>query len=456
MTTARGVTALLLLVIGTLLAIGANVGLWVDRTVYDTDGFVSTTQEVFQDEEVQALLARELADTLIRDGNLESRLYEELPRGLKFLALPLTDALADYVERLALRILGSDRFEAVYERALTTLHQQLMRVINSSDLISSESGTLVIDLRPLLDALLEEIGLDESTLGGDEGIIRNVELREDAGRFVIEDSAIAWTYRIARYGDDIIELLIVAVVVVFALAFVVAPRRRAALSRTGIALVFVGFISLVVLVPVRMFASRLMEEGEAVLSVIAIISGPFRTQSFVLIGVGVVFVAVAFVLGESRLAVSLRSTARRREGASFGALAREHGGQLRAIGIVVGVIALIAWPEPTPRVQVTILAILGAYLLALWALTGESSWARSVREQGGAMASSYFGAPEGVEDIGWVGAHAGMLRLIGVALALVGLILIPSLTFGTLVSIALLLLAWIAAVEWLSGRAESS
>src|SRR5574338_543271 len=55
------------LVVGTLLGLAGllsiigNTGLWVDRTVYDTDNFVATTDDVLDDPDVQEVLAERFA-----------------------------------------------------------------------------------------------------------------------------------------------------------------------------------------------------------------------------------------------------------------------------------------------------------------------------------------------------------------------------------------------------------
>ncbi|HET6615592.1 MAG TPA: hypothetical protein VFH62_06860, partial [Dehalococcoidia bacterium] len=69
----RTLTVGSLLGLACLLSIIGNAGLWVDRTVYDTDTFVATTDDVLDDRDVQEVLAERFAQELFVAANVDTR-----------------------------------------------------------------------------------------------------------------------------------------------------------------------------------------------------------------------------------------------------------------------------------------------------------------------------------------------------------------------------------------------
>ena len=97
MSVARSVLVILFLFVGTLLTILANTTVWANRTVFNTDNFVETTNRVLDEEEVQQQLATRLSTALIERGEVEQRLSDRLPEGLSFTARILTATARDLI-----------------------------------------------------------------------------------------------------------------------------------------------------------------------------------------------------------------------------------------------------------------------------------------------------------------------------------------------------------------------
>jgi hypothetical protein len=497
----RNLLAGMLLLVAALLALLANVGLWIDRTIYSTDGFVSTVDKVFDDEDVQQAVAERFTETLFEQANIEPRVQEALPQGLGFLALPLTSASQDFLTRVSVRVMQEQPLEDVRNRALTGLHEQVIAVIDDdSGALSAQGDELVIDLRPILESVVEdtrlegaaenipEVELPEDTeqrirdLGlpsdiedqllaevaasqGEEdgGLLGGLELSDDAGQFVIKDSAVAWSYRIARYGDNFIHWVIGLAAGAFVLSVLVATDRRSMVRNVGIALIIVGTLSLVALVPVRMAAREFAQNEDAALAIINILTEPYRIQSFAMIGFGLIGVGGAVLMGQTRLAVALRGQVRRTAtgagGEGFAEAVKEHAAPLRVAGLVTGALLLVAWPDPSTRVYVTVLLLLAAYLGGVWAVSSDSERAQHVRKAVSDGWQRYFaGRPEAGEGAGgisgWIVAHAMWLRAIGVLLAVVLLLLWPSVTARSIVAVIALLLAYLAAIDFIGSRSS--
>ena len=95
----RQLIVTVLLVIGGILSVVASFGVWAERTVYDEDGFVSTVDAVFDDEDVQEVLALRLADATYELIGVDE-LVADVLIGLEGLLAEAAAALAERTENI--------------------------------------------------------------------------------------------------------------------------------------------------------------------------------------------------------------------------------------------------------------------------------------------------------------------------------------------------------------------
>jgi hypothetical protein len=179
-----------------------------------------------------------------------------------------------------------------------------------------------------------------------------------------------------------------------------------------------------------------------------------KVQSLVIIIVGSAIVLGTFLAGESRLARTIRHTVKRPRGEAppdFRGAVKDNATGLRVAGYIAGVVALAVWPEPTTRVYITIFALLGLYLLALWVMASDSPGAASVRRMLASSTGSLVGG-KARSNTSFVGRNAAYLRGIGIVVAVLAVIFVPDLTLGTLAGIVALTLIYLSLVEWLAAE----
>jgi hypothetical protein len=453
----RGILVALLLIVGGVAAMLANVGQWVDYTIYDTDGFVSTVDDVFSDEDVQRVVAERLSADIVAAAGTEERLSEELPERLTFLAGPLSRAIDEAIQRATLEAVNAQPFREVRNAALTEMHTLLIAIIEEdSEVLAASGDQLVLDLRPLLVGVAERVTGEEVSQQPGQG---RLDIPEDAGKFVIDDSSVAWAYDIARTVKGLIALVTGIAVASFLLAIAIARDRRATLRTSGIILAAVGALSLLLVLLMRGVVERMTGDGEAAVSVVTILTNAYRAQSVSLVGFGVILVAVAALLGDSPFAVSARGWVRRSpEAPSLVMLIRQRVTVLRLTGLSVAAIALIAWPDPSTRVVATVLALLALYLLTLWLLASESAWAVSLRAHAAAF---WEGATAGAREraqterspvMRLLVEHASWLRIAGIVVAVLVLVAWPSPGVGVFVAVVALTLLYLALIDAIMGR----
>jgi hypothetical protein len=457
----RLLVASFLIILGGVLSIPAAISIWQERQIQDEDNFVSTTTEVFEDEQVQVVLATRLTEVImtqtdiqqyISDGlvDLEDRAGTNVPAGIKLLAAPLTRLATQTVYDICLDILQSDAFSTVLETALRTTHKAVMAVIkDDSALLSETNGQVILNLRPVIEQVVQE-------LAGDRGqeALSQLNIPDDAGQIVIRDQAEnPWIWKVAKWVDDFDPIIPIVTAIVFLLAIAIARSRRRAIIATGATLAIVAGLTLLALgAPVKELATswpKTDEGKEATKQAYDIILNSFRRQQFITVLFGLGMVAVASAAGDKRVVAMLRRSERREEG-GFEGFVRERVVGLRLAGLALAGVILILWPDPTLRTVLTVGFLLVTYLGLIYLFASESSWAASARSSlagwTAGMADEQGEAPPGV--VGWVVRHAGILRVAGIVVGAALVLFVWDLSLGGMVLIVAGELLYLALIEW--------
>ena len=173
----RAVLAVVLILLGVLLAPVAVVTGWAKWTLTDTDRFVATYAPLSSSPEVQAYVVDEsmaAIDARVDLGGLTQELVDGLialgtgPRAtaaLKTLQSTATDGLRSLIRDGVTEFVTSEQFDAAWAESLRVGHTQLMATLSndpSAVATISEDGTLGIPLGPIVEqvkAVLVERGI---------------------------------------------------------------------------------------------------------------------------------------------------------------------------------------------------------------------------------------------------------------------------------------------------------
>jgi hypothetical protein len=398
-------------VLAVLLFTLAVPGLWVRRTLADTDGYVAMVAPLAQDPAVQEYLARtvtnQVFDALGVEDRLDARLADLAPR-LTFLAGPITDAIHGFVEDKVRQIFASDAFATYWERANRYVHDQLISALRGEgDGLVVSDGRVVLNLLPIVNQALQAVSsvvselfgrqIDLPELTGEEVPVEAVTRIEQAlgidlpdrfGTVTVYDSE---ELAAVQDGVDLAGRLMSLVVVLFVLAAAGAlwasTRRRRTLVQLTTALA-------VVLVLERRFAiaatSGVVEEAK-----------PENRDA-------------ASAVVDQVLGTLLRFT-----------------GWLLVLTIGVLLVSLLSGPYP-------------------WAVRLRG-WVRDI----GAAVTGAVGRGDGVPAASWIGAHRDAAMLGGAAVFLF-VLLVADLSVGWFLLVALLLLAYELMVYRLGATSTSA
>jgi hypothetical protein len=457
----------LFIFLGGVLSVPAAIAVWQEREVQDEDAFVSTVSDVFGNEEVQQVVATRLTETImtrtdlqsrIADGleNLEARAGENAPPGIPLLAAPLTRLANETIYRICFNFLQSDAFQQVLETSARTMHRAVMAVVtNDSPLLDEVNGQVVLNLRPVIAQVIQELAGERA-----EAALTQLDIPEDAGMIVVsEESDHPWLWKLVRWIDDFNPVVPIIALIFFALGILLAKNRRRAVIATGATLALVAGLGLLALaVPVKELATTwppTVEGKEAASEVYNELLDSFRQQQLFVVLVGLGMVVVGTAAGDRRVVRTVRSAVARNgeEQAQVGSLLRERAGALRLAGLAIAGIALILWPDPDLRTVITIVGLLAVYLMIIWIAASESEAAISSRN----FVANRFTNDEPIQRTGfiaWLAEHAGMLRLLGIVLGAVLILFVWDLSLRGFVLIAAFELLYFAIIEWASTAAR--
>jgi hypothetical protein len=368
--------ALGVVVLATMSVLAAGLGVWVDRTLFDSDRFASAVGRVAEDPAVVQAMGTYLTEHALLLLDAEDRVAELLPGDLSRLAPVLVGALAGAAAQEVEELLASAPAQDLIVALAREAHAAVMALLESDGLfgdgVSIEEGTVTVNLLPLLDDVLRGIqsrgilparvqvptladGGQPSEQVEELANALEVQLPPDFGQVVVYQSdrlaegqsALANAQRAVALFKRALVLLLVAVVVLVGLALLVSVNRWRTLAQLGLGTALAMVLAVVV---VRRVVSAFIDEAlhpdaQAVTrSFLGDLTSGLRTLAWVLIAVGVVIAVVGFLAGRSEAARSLRGwaggaarPADRGEGAMAG-----HGLAAHADAVRVGVLVLAA------------------------------------------------------------------------------------------------------------------
>ena len=160
----RAVLAVVLIVIGSLLAPVAIVTGWSRVLLTDTDAFVATFAPLARDPHVQAFITDEVVDAVnqrldlntvvgdVVDGLAEALNRPRLTVALQLLEQPAVDGLQSAIRTATDKVVTSDAFGIAWDQALSTSHTQAVAALTGDPnaLIAVSTEGLGVQLGPIV------------------------------------------------------------------------------------------------------------------------------------------------------------------------------------------------------------------------------------------------------------------------------------------------------------------
>ncbi len=375
----RGVVGILVALTCILVVLSTMV-VWAHRTVLNTDTFVGTVGPVFQHPEVDSAVAARATDQLFTQLQLQTRLKEALPDKVSFAAVPITGATKSYVTDQLATVLGSDRFQTIWIKTLTSTHETVVAVLRGqkSATVSTANGYIVLNTVPVINKALGSVsGLASNLTGKNVSLptitsaeppkqavdklskALGVQLPSNYGQItLVRSTNLAVAQRGVKAFDRLTIALPLITLALIAFTLWLSVSRR----RTLVQLLVTSSLLLIVLRRVVIHEQGALANGANNPQVAQTVLGDLLHGFFILTGwllaIALVILVVALVTGPYRWAVALRRFVARtwRRGveaasgerrARSGAWVRAHADGLQLVGAVVAGVLLfvvaISW-----------------------------------------------------------------------------------------------------------------
>jgi hypothetical protein len=345
--------ARLLIVLASLLAFLALHAIWLDRQLLNTDNWAASSSELLDKPAVRNQAAAFLADELYRNVDVEAEIRDALPPRAQVLAQPAASLLRDRVELRARKMLERPKVQTLWEDANRTAHQMLMRVLEGGGtVVSTQGGTVVLDLKALLAELEAQTGIG--------GRVSAALPASAAQITVLKSDQLETAQDAAKVIDGLPILLTGLSLLLFAAALLVAPAyRRRTVRGYGIGLLAAGAGAIATIAWAGDYVVGSLSDTAATEPVVRAVWDVYDTlltqAATAAIFYGAVMVVGAWLAGPTAWAVGLRR-----------ALAPYLAQPALAYGVFAAVLfVVVVWWSPTPAMRNPVTAILLAGLLAL-------------------------------------------------------------------------------------------
>jgi hypothetical protein len=360
----------ILIVLASILAFLAIFTSWIDRQALDTDQWVDTSGKLLEDKAISDAVATYAVDQLYANVDVTAVIKQRLPKNLQPFSAPASAGVRQFATQAAKQAVQSPRIQQAWKDANRIAHRQLVSILKgNNEVVSSQNGRVVLDLRPLVLQLADRIGLKKQL---------NDRLPPDVGQLEVADTQKLDTARtVVKIVEGLAWLFTFGSVALFGLAVYLAKGRRwMVMLAYGLGLVAAGLAAIAVRGALKgLFVDSLAKTQDARVPAEHawdIGTSLLHSIATTVVIYGVLFVIAAFLASPARSAIGIRR--------AIAPTLRERRALVWSVFAAAALIALIVWPPPGTRQLVLTLL-----LIALAGVGLEALRRKTLREFPGAM-----------------------------------------------------------------------
>lgn len=231
----RGFSAWVVLVVAALLLPVALTAFWAQRTLTDTERYISTVAPLSEDPTIQKAVAETVTNALVKQLDVEatvSRLLAEYPR-LAPLAGPIATGVTSFVGTQVENVLASDQFRTLWVEINRRTQHALVAALSGepTGAVSIQGDQVVLDTGDLIAAVKQRLV--------DRGLsfAANVPVPPAADRDVVllTSPQLQELRTVYAIGQPVAQWLIYVVLLMFIGAILLARHRARMVMATGVA-----------------------------------------------------------------------------------------------------------------------------------------------------------------------------------------------------------------------------
>ena len=228
----------LLIFLGLILLVLANVAFWAYFTLLNTNGWVAAVGPLSKDPQVAGMISQYVVGQVLAEADLQAATEEALPPKLQVFAGPLIAGVEKVADQLVTDLVMSDGFNNIWVAFNRISHTAIMDVLKGKgNRLYFQDGNLTLDFNDVYNYIQKNLGV------GDLNLIPQA----DQGRIVLLSSRMVATLQeVVSYLTLLGLLLPLLTILVFAAAVWVSLWRRQTAMWIGIVMTIGMFISLIV------------------------------------------------------------------------------------------------------------------------------------------------------------------------------------------------------------------
>ena len=226
-----------LVFLGLILLLVANVAFWAYFTLLNTNGWVAAVGPLTKDPEVAGMISNYMVGEVFAGVDIQATTEETLPAELQLFAGPLVVGLEQVANQAVTAVVQSDGFNNIWVAFNRVSHKAVIDVLKGKgDRLYFQDGNLTLDLNDLYNFLQDRFNIQELDLIP----------QAEQGRLVLFNSRqVAVMQEAVAYLTFLGLLLPLLTVVVFVIAVWVSLWRRQTVMWIGIVITVAMFISLI-------------------------------------------------------------------------------------------------------------------------------------------------------------------------------------------------------------------
>jgi hypothetical protein len=351
----RGFIAWLLIVVAGILVPLAMVAYWGQRSITDTEQWVTTVAPLAQDQAIRDQVSTATSEAILKQIDNNTTIDDFLsglpPRAQEALKTPIEAAINGLVTQVVNKIVNSTQFQELWINANRTLQSQIIGALSGdeSGAVTLQNDEIVLDIGTVIEAAKRELVDRGVTALAD----RPVPPAADRQIVLMKGDQVKQAQLIYALTIPLARLLLPLVAVLFLAAVAISTRRARVVMGTGIAIAL-GLAALSIGLTYAREAITNSFSGTAFQSVVEIfyitLTRYLSTAISAGLTLGIVIAVIGWYGGRSRPATAVRQAV---GGGLRSSGARVKGGGLAGVGaflrargtlvkVVIGLLATVA------------------------------------------------------------------------------------------------------------------
>jgi hypothetical protein len=304
----RSLGAVILIVLGSVLAPVAGITVFIRNQVLNTDRYVSNIAPLSKNPAIAAVMATQVENQLFAHLNVENEIKSVLPAKAAFLASPLTNAVKSQVYNVTDKVILSDRFNSIWIAMNRAVHKNLVGVLTGTgggSVTADRNGQVTLNLHTLAVNTIQQLNARGITVF-DKLPISKLNLQI----VLLQSAGLVKAQQLTKALDHLALFLPALSLLCFAGAIALSPRRRRAVMWSGVGLATSMAVLAIILGLARSYlisaSAGHQLTPEAATALFDTLLRYLKDGLRIAFAVGVLVALVAWLCGPARPVVALR------------------------------------------------------------------------------------------------------------------------------------------------------